>query len=303
MNDSDAKRITVAVVGAGEMGAAVGDRLRENGARVVTTRKGRSSASAERIARAGLEVIDDDDALVRESNFVLSIGPPGQAEAVASRYRTALIRAAGSAAFVECNAVSPATMRRIAESLAVTRCRVIDAGIIGLPPSPARPKSGPRFYASGPDAQLLTSLRAHGLNVKILDGPIGAASAFKMSYGGVTKGLIAIGAAMFAAASREGLSAPLYEEIAQSQPGLLNFLRGGIPNMFPKAYRWVAEMEQIAEFLDDADAGSQIYLGAARLYEEIAADWEHEADASQSRSIAQLKSFLAAGESIKSPRE
>jgi len=42
--------------------------------------------------------------------------------------------------------------------------------------------------------------------------------------------------------------------------------------MFPKAYRWVAEMEQIAEFIADPATGTVIYEGAARLYEAIAAD-------------------------------
>jgi hypothetical protein len=42
--------------------------------------------------------------------------------------------------------------------------------------------------------------------------------------------------------------------------------------MFPKAHRWVAEMEQIARFIADPVAGATIYEGAARLYEAIAAD-------------------------------
>jgi hypothetical protein len=42
--------------------------------------------------------------------------------------------------------------------------------------------------------------------------------------------------------------------------------------MFPKAYRWIAEMEQIAEFIADAAARATIYEGAAGLYEAIAAD-------------------------------
>jgi L-threonate 2-dehydrogenase len=42
--------------------------------------------------------------------------------------------------------------------------------------------------------------------------------------------------------------------------------------MFPKAYRWVAEMEQIAEFIGDPATGAAIYEGAARLYEAISAD-------------------------------
>jgi len=41
--------------------------------------------------------------------------------------------------------------------------------------------------------------------------------------------------------------------------------------MFDKAYRWVAEMEEISAFLGDLPA-APIYQGAARLYEAIAAD-------------------------------
>ncbi len=291
MSDSNAKPATVAIIGAGEMGAAVGQRLRETGARVLTTLKGRAAASVQRVTRAGLEVIDDEDTLVREADFILSIVPPGQAEAVASRFAPALTRSPSKPLFVECNAISPATVRRIAHSLTATGCRFIDAGIIGGPPPASRPDIGPRFYASGTDAHLLTRLRQHGLNILILDGPVGAASAFKMSYGGLTKGLIAIGTAMLGAASREGLGAPLREELLRSQPNLLAFLKAGIPNMFPKAYRWIDEMEQIAEFLDDAGAGSQIYQGAARLYERVAEDWQREGD--DGASVAQLKSFFA----------
>jgi len=47
-----------------------------------------------------------------------------------------------------------------------------------------------------------------------------------------------------------------------------------IPTMFPKAYRWVAEMEQIADFAGDESEGAAIYQGAARLYERIAAEFE-----------------------------
>ena len=47
-----------------------------------------------------------------------------------------------------------------------------------------------------------------------------------------------------------------------------------IPDMFPKAYRWVAEMEQIAEFIGDDREGAAIYGGMARLYEWIASERE-----------------------------
>jgi 3-hydroxyisobutyrate dehydrogenase-like beta-hydroxyacid dehydrogenase len=289
MSDSDLRAKTIAIVGAGEMGAAVGQRMRESGARVITTLKGRSAASVARVHDANLEIIDDDDILVAESALVLSIVPPGEATGVAERFREALTRVALKPIFVDCNAVSPATVRRIADSLAPTRCGFIDAGIIGGPPRPGGAGKGPRFYASGEEAPQLTTLRGFGLDVAIVDGGIGAASALKMSYAGLTKGFIAVGAAMFGAAARAGLASALREELSRSQPQLLAMLTAMIPAMYSKAYRWVSEMEQIADFVGGDTTGDAIYMGAARLYEQLAADFEQHRDAAES--IAALNSF------------
>jgi hypothetical protein len=40
--------------------------------------------------------------------------------------------------------------------------------------------------------------------------------------------------------------------------------------MFPKAYRWIAEMEEIASFAEGVQGGSGMYQGAADLYRQIA---------------------------------
>jgi hypothetical protein len=59
--------------------------------------------------------------------------------------------------------------------------------------------------------------------------------------------------------------------------------------MFPKAYRWVAEMEEIAAFLGSEQNGAEIYAGTARLYEQITEDLKSGGD---DRSIvAAVQSF------------
>ena len=143
-------------------------------------------------------------------------------------------------------------------------------GIIGGPPPEDRAIPGPRFYASGAHARDFTMLARFGLDVAVLDAPIGGASALKLSYAGLTKGLIALGAAMVAGAARAGLADALAGELARTQPQILKRLGRQIPAMFPKAYRWVGEMEEIAEFLGTDEQGALMYRGAARLYERIA---------------------------------
>jgi L-threonate 2-dehydrogenase len=267
---SDRDSVTVAIVGAGEMGAAVGRRLRESGARVVTSLVGRSAESSARVRNAGLEVVENDDSLVRGASFVLSIVPPGVAVEVAERLRAPLSRAQSKPVFVECNAISPATCRRIRDLLDATI--FIDAGIIGGPPVAGTqdPAKGPRFYASGADAHLFMQLAGFGLDIAILDGPVGAASGLKLSYAGLTKGFTALCATMLGAAEREGLADALRAELARSQPSFLARMERALPDMWPKAYRWVAEMRQIAEFVGSPDEGATIYEGAALLYQRIA---------------------------------
>ena len=267
-------RVTVAVIGAGEMGSAVGRRLRKMGVRVITELKGRSEQSTRRVADAGLEVIDDDQLLVDEANFILSIVPPGVACAVADRFRGPLCRTECKPTFVECNAIAPKTVHRIETILSETGCGFVDAGIIGGPPPIDDLVKGPRFYASGPHAQMFAGLAQYGLDIAVLEAPIGAASALKLSYAGLTKGFTALGAAMVGAAAREHLADALRAELARTQPDMLVRLERFIPGMFPKAYRWIAEMEQIADFAGEEGKGATIYQGAARLYGQIAAEFE-----------------------------
>ncbi len=271
MRDRDS--LTVAIVGTGEMGAAVGRRLHEAGARVVTSLAGRSAESVARVRSAGLEIADDDDSLLRGASFVLSIVPPGVAIEVAERLRGPIGRADEPPAFVECNAISPATCRHICGLLDATT-NFIDAGIIGGPPAAGTqdPAKGPRFYASGRDAYLLTRLASFGLDIAVLDGPVGAASGLKLSYAGLTKGFTALCATMLAAAERDGLDDALRAELGRSQPGFLARLDRAVPAMRPKAYRWVAEMRQIAEFVGAPEDGATIYEGAARLFQQVAND-------------------------------
>jgi L-threonate 2-dehydrogenase len=278
---------TIAVIAMGEMGSATARRLHERGATVITSLAGRSAASAARAEKAGAIPVSTDDELVGQADFVLSIVPPGDAVALAERFAPAMKRAARKPVYVDCNAVSPQTADRIGEALAGTGCTYVDAGIIGPPPGP---NARTIFYASGPGAKEFDRLSTYGLVIRVMDGPNGAASAMKLSYAGITKGCTAIGTAMILGATRGGTADALLQEMSESQPMLLNWMRGFVTRMPPKAYRWVAEMEEIAKFQEDDAAAAAMYLGIARLYEQIAAtlDAPQPGDA-----IAQLNAFCA----------
>lgn len=277
------RKPVVAIVAAGGMGAAVGARLAARGATVLTSLVERSAATAERAHAAGMRAASDE-ALVR-ADFLLSIVPPASALSLAQRFASRLEACETKPVYVDCNAVSPATVQRIGACIAGTGAPFVDAGIIGPPPREGA--AGPSFYASGESAARFQALAEFGLEIRVLDAPIGAASALKMSYAGITKGLVAVGTAMMLAAMRAGVADALLVELEESQRVLLASLRRSVPGMFAKAYRWVAEMQEIAAFAGEDAAAAEIYRGAAELYARLAADV-----AGEGVEVGRLESFL-----------
>ena len=260
----------IAVIGAGAMGSAIGRRLVENGARVLTYLDGRSASTIERAKAAGMEPVGLD--AIATSRLILSIVPPAEAVAVAKQIAAELRRMGAKTTFMDCNAISPRTMTEVAAIFGRDCGVVLDGSIIGGPPKPGQ--KGPKLYVSADTANDSDVLVEYGLQVRHIDGAIGAASALKMCYAGINKGVTGLGAAMLLAAIRSGADAALKRELQESLPGLDAKFVHGIPDMYPKAYRWVAEMEEISEFLGEDDPAALIFKGMAGLYRKMARDRE-----------------------------
>lgn len=281
--------VKVAIVAPGEMGSGVGRKLGQRGLTVLTSLQGRSKSSRERAAGAGLADASDDE--LAACDLFLSIVPPKDAIGLAERFKPALERAARKPLYVDCNAVAPETAQHIAEIVTATGARFADAGIIGPPPSD-QPRANTSFYVSGEAAAEFATLAEYGLSIRVLQGPVGAASALKMSYAGLTKGFTALGAVMMLGAAQAGVADALKQELSESQPSFLAFLERAVPAMFPKAYRWIAEMEEIAAFAADVPGGGETYRGTADLYRHIA-DGVAGASGAQNNLLA-LREFCAA---------
>jgi 3-hydroxyisobutyrate dehydrogenase-like beta-hydroxyacid dehydrogenase len=154
----------------------------------------------------------------------------------------------------------------VADIVTNAGARVADVGIIGPPPR----KPGTKFYVSGPGAEEFAQISAHGLDVRMLGAEIGQASGFKMCYGAMTKGLQALSTELLIAAEQMGLAEALRAEQEETMAAVLGWVAPSLPSMPPKAYRWVGEMEEIAQTFEDLGMTPQILLGAADMYRFVA---------------------------------
>lgn len=248
------------------MGHAVGREFRASGLEVMTCLSGRSPRTCRMAELAGFQTVPSLEALAEQADLILSILVPEAAVALAEAVSKALTNTGCSPVFADCNAVSPATSRRIEGIISEAGGHYLDASIIGPPPGQGQP---PRFYVSGSNADAMARLDGRGIAVKWIGSEIGRASAIKMCYAGLTKGTLALHAAVLTSAEALGLSDELRSELAYSQGGKLKAMEQ-VRRVPAKAFRWIAEMEEIARTFGSVGVTPEIHTGAAEVFRMIA---------------------------------
>jgi 3-hydroxyisobutyrate dehydrogenase-like beta-hydroxyacid dehydrogenase len=270
--------LAIGLLHPGEMGAAVGGSLAGAGRTVRWASAGRGQETAARARRAGLGDAGTIAELARQSDVILSVCPPHAAVDVARSVTgaapdvTAAADATSAAApaagfrgvFVDANAISPATSRTVAGIIETGGGSYVDGGIIGLPPGAA---GGTRLYLSGPRAGEIRDLfGGTAIDARVVDGRAGAASAVKMAYAAWTKGTAALVLAARALASAEGVQDALLAEWALSQPDLAGRSQAAARSAAAKGWRWVAEMEEIADSMAAAGLPTGFHQAAAEVF-------------------------------------
>ena len=254
---------TIGILSPGDMGHTVGDVLRQNGLHVITCLEGRSQRTRELAQKAGIVDVATWAQLVAEADLIMSIMVPAQAASAAETVAKALQQVKTDLTYADCNAIAPQTVRKIGDMITSAGGCFVDASIIGPPP---RKPGVTRFYVSGPQLTAFTELNKYGLDVRTLGDEIGLASAIKMCYASLTKGLTALCTELLTAAEVLGVSDALKQEFQLSQAVLYERMERGLPGMPPKAKRWIGEMEEIADTFAHVGLTPNILIGAADMY-------------------------------------
>ena len=275
--------VTIGVLHPGEMGSGVGASARAAGARVLWVSDGRGAATRKRAEADGLEDAGTLARLAREAQVILSVCPPASAVDVAKD--VAAQRFTGI--YVDGNAVSPTTTRKVGDIVTAGGAKYVDGGIIGPPP---RKPGVTRLYLSGSGAHDVAAMLNGGLLQAIpLDGPIGAASALKMAYAGWNKTQQALLMAVRAYAIHEGVDEALLREWSISQTDLPKRSENAVAGTARKAWRFVGEMDELAASFAAAGVPEQFHAAGADVYRRLSG-WK---DAPTSPSVAEAAKALS----------
>ena len=254
---------TVAILSPGDMGHAVGQRLKEHELDVITCLAGRSERTRTLAEKAGIQDVATMEELVEQADLIMSMTVSAAVPSLC-RQVADVIRATGAdTLFAECNAISPQLTREMEPIITNAGGRFVDVSIIGGPP---RPGYCPHFYVSGSQAPNFAEVGRFGLDVRLLDGEVGQASGIKMCYAAMTKGSWALYSQLLIAAELMGLTEPLLAEFQSGQSSVLERMTRTIPTVPPRARRWVSEMEEIRDTFDYLGLTPLIFQGVSDIY-------------------------------------
>lgn len=271
----------IGIMSIGEMGFHWAKLLKSHGVEVLTYDRDRAEVSRKRAENASVKSLDSMNELVQQAELIVSIVVPSAAtkvaakvsEAVSSTGRKGLI-------FLDANAISPMTADEIAKILKPSGVNFVDGCIIG---SAAKMGKGSIVYVSGADAARMRDLEAFQIPIKILGDKTNQASAFKVVYAGLTKGLQGLFCELLMGARRFGLLDEIRAQYEESFPGLLDKVAPSIIGLRIHAGRRAEEMDELKRTFNAQGLDSFMAPAAQQVLQAIAALKSGEASASGAR--------------------
>jgi 3-hydroxyisobutyrate dehydrogenase-like beta-hydroxyacid dehydrogenase len=249
----------IGILHPGQMGIVVAVSAQNGGNEVHWASEGRSKATRERASQAGLRDAGTLTKLCELCPVMVSVCPPEFAEEIAEQ----VARRSYRGTYVDANAIAPDRTLRIARRLEEHGAQFVDGGIIG-PPTTTRNRTW--LYLAGERAAGIAPYFSAGpIEVEVLAGGIGRASALKMCFAAYSKGSIALACAVLAAAERLDVLGDLKRQWARGGPALPELERE-ISRAAPKAWRFAGEMREIAATFESAGLPPEFHQAAEEIF-------------------------------------
>jgi 3-hydroxyisobutyrate dehydrogenase-like beta-hydroxyacid dehydrogenase len=259
----------IGIMSIGEMGFYWAKLLKSHGVEVLTYNKDRGEVSRKRAENAGVTSVASMNALVKQAELIVSIVVPFAAKKVAAKVAKAAAKVGRKdLLYLDANAISPMTADAISSVLTPAGVNFVDGCIIG---GASRMGKGTIVYVSGPEAARMQALEAFNIPIKVLGPTTNQASAFKVVYAGLTKGLQGLFCELLMGARKYGLLKEIRFQYEESFPGLLDKVSGSIVGLRIHAGRRAEEMAELKRTFNVQGLNSYMAPGAQKVLQAIAA--------------------------------
>ncbi|RXM39117.1 hypothetical protein BOQ62_13670 [Chryseobacterium sp. CH21] len=263
---NNTSKITIAILYPGDMGFVIAKELIKNDFRIVSVSEGRSELTKKNIKNAGIEDLPSIKELAEVSDYILSLNSPKSSITIAKEVAESIAFTQKKAVFVDLNSNSPETALEIEKMMIHSGTRFINGAVMGA--SQDIPHSAV-FVLSGKETQEFITLLSPIFKIKNAGDQTVSASAYKLLFSMVNKGINALFFETMIAAAHFGILDELNESLMKYLPGTYEDLKKTTPTYPQHIKRRIDEMNGLSEMLQTENLPNGIALTAAQIFEKI----------------------------------
>ncbi|WP_027388073.1 NAD(P)-dependent oxidoreductase [Chryseobacterium gregarium] len=254
---------TIGILYPGDMGAAIAEILLKNKFRVVTAGAGRSLKTLNHINRANIEDLQSLEKVIDESDILLSVNSPNKSIEIAEEAARYMGSSQKHRIFVDLNSNTPEAAVKIEQLFSLKNTSFINGAVLG---SSKDMEKDSVMVLSGRHRELMITMLDGMFNIKDAGGQTASASAYKLLFSLVNKGINAVFFETMAAASHYGILDELNSSLEQYLPGTYLDLMKTTPTYTDHTERRMHEMKGLAEMQRASGLPDYISSAAAETF-------------------------------------
>lgn len=256
----------IALLSPGDMGTQIAKALIKKNFKVITAGEGRSHKTLQNIQNTGIEDAGSLQNTVEQADVILSLTSPEGSLKLAENIVSCLKNASNRPLYVDLNSNTPAMALSIEVLLLSINIQFVNGAVMGA--SKDIPENGV-LVISGIHRNFFLELFGKVFKIKDAGEKTEAASAYKLLFSMVNKGINALFFETMTAAAHFGILDELNESLQDFLPGTYQDLIKTTPTYPQHIFRRIDEMKGLTEMLESENLPNVIASGTAETFERV----------------------------------
>lgn len=256
----------IAVLFPGDMGTQIAKVLIRHHFKVITAGEGRSARTLDNIQNAGITDTHSLQDTIEQADVILSLTSPEGSLKMAETVISCLKTTPNRPLYADLNSITPALSLSMEQLFSAIDVPFVNGAVMGA--SKDVPDHAV-LVVSGIHRHLLINLFAPVFKIKDSGEKTEAASAYKLLFSMVNKGMNALFFETMTAAAHFGILDELNESLQEFLPGTYQDLMKTTPTYPQHILRRIDEMKGLADMLKSENLPHIIASGTAETFERV----------------------------------
>lgn len=256
----------IAIISLGDMGTQISRVLIENKFRVITAGEGRSEKTLENIHNTGVENTGSLKDTVEKAEVIISLTSPERSLRLAENIAMCLKDSQNRPLYIDLNSNTSAVALLIEKLLTQIHIPFLNGAVMGT--SKDIPYTA-ELVISGVNRNKFFDLFGNLFKIKDAGEKTEAASAYKLLFSLVNKGVNALFFETMTAAAHFGILDELNKSLEDFLPGTYQDLLKTTPTYPQHIFRRIDEMKGLSEMLNNENLPNVIASGTAETFDKV----------------------------------